>query len=91
MAIKATPYDLGYRDILGKRSGARVSVADDAVSVSIGTTGLWRIGATSDCQVDFGPDATVQTATDHGEPWPAGHVEVRLLDAADKIAVKAGL
>ena len=91
MAIKATPHAVGHRDFLSKRTGARIAVSDGAASAAVGTSVWWRIAATSDCQVDFGPSADATSAAAHGEVWPAGHVEVKHLDAADKIAVAAGL
>jgi hypothetical protein len=88
MAIKATLHGFGARDVLGKQMAPAVYVADDDISDPLADGGLYRIVATTDCTLAFGP-----TVTDalNGEPWPSGHVEVRLLDEGDKIACGAGI
>lgn len=88
MAIKARPYAVGHRDFLGKAIGDPVAVADGSTSLVLGITGLWRLTATSDCKVDLGPNPD---ASAKGESWPTGQVEVRYLEATDKISVAAGL
>lgn len=90
MAIEITKVTLGARDVIGGQEGAVVPVADDAVSAAL-SVGTYRIIATTACRVRIGSQADGSPLADAtgGETWPANHVEVRNVGAAEVIAVDA--
>lgn len=78
----------GHRaDALRKAVGARVDVADAAVSAALTATGWYRICASTTSYVLIDSEATDGTG---GEHFPAGAAEVRWIAAGDKIGCSAG-
>lgn len=72
---------------LPKAQAARVDVADAAASSALTASGWYRIAASTSSYVLISSTATNGTG---GEHFPAGHVEVRWIDAGDKIGCSAG-
>ncbi len=69
-------------DVLGKQYGAVETIA---ASYTIPSTGLYRCRATADHTVRFG-DSTLAASTG-GEVWLSGDVEIRHMNAGDKIYI----
>lgn len=95
MAISFT-YHGGYRaedssghraDALRKPLGIRTAVADAAASSTLTASGWYRIAASTSSYVLISSEATNGTG---GEHFPAGSVEVRWIDAGEKIGCSTG-
>jgi hypothetical protein len=93
MAIELTFH--GFRTVdaggahtphLPAQTGDAVTVADGAVSAGLADGGIYRVVATSACRVRFGSDPADATG---GEYWPQGHVALRTVAGASKVAVDA--
>lgn len=72
---------------LYKATGARVDVANSAVSSALATAGWYRIVASTSSYVLISSTATDGTG---GEHIPAGAEVVRWIEAGDKIGCSAG-